>query len=64
MIFAMNCTDALNMAIKGVLADEPEGVHVITTELEHNSVSRPLTAMNDSGRIDLDPRDLRRPGIR
>lgn len=57
MIFAMNCTDALNMAIKGVLADAPGGVeaadHVITTVLEHNSVSRPLQAMADSGRIKL-----------
>ena len=55
MIFAMNCTDGLNMAIKGVLSDEhgspPE--HVITTVLEHNSVSRPLQAMHDTGRIEL-----------
>ena len=30
-IFTLNCTDALNMAIKGVI--EP-GDHVITTDLE------------------------------
>ncbi len=47
-IFALNCTDALNMAFKGVLA---EGDHVITTDLEHNSVSRPLRAMELAGRI-------------
>ena len=52
MIFAMNCTDALNMAIKGVLGDGA-GQHVITTVLEHNSVSRPLQAMADSGKIEL-----------
>lgn len=52
MIFALNCTDALNMAIKGVLADAP-GHHVITTVLEHNSVSRPLQAMADSKQIEL-----------
>ena len=40
-VFTLNCTDALNMAFKGVLA---EGDHVITTDLEHNSVSRPLRA--------------------
>ena len=40
-VFTLNCTDALNMAFKGVLAD---GDHVITTNLEHNSVSRPLRA--------------------
>jgi cysteine desulfurase family protein len=49
-IFTMNCTDGLNMAFKGVLA---EGDHVITTDLEHNSVSRPLRAMELAGRIAL-----------
>src|SRR6516164_6375711 len=49
-VFTLNCTDALNMAFKGVLT---EGDHVITTDLEHNSVSRPLRAMELSGRIRL-----------
>ncbi len=49
-ILTFNCTDGLNMAIKGVLND---GDHVITTVLEHNSVSRPLVAMERAGRIEL-----------
>jgi cysteine desulfurase family protein len=49
-IFTLNCTDALNMAFKGVLK---EGDHVITTDLEHNSVSRPLRAMELAGKITL-----------
>src|SRR5262249_43507121 len=49
-IFTLNCTDALNMAFKGVLAD---GDHVVTTDLEHNSVSRPLRALELAGRISL-----------
>jgi cysteine desulfurase/selenocysteine lyase len=49
-IFTLNCTDALNMAFKGVLN---EGDHVITSDLEHNSVSRPLVAMADAKRISL-----------
>jgi cysteine desulfurase family protein len=49
-VFTLNCTDALNMAFKGVLA---ESDHVITTDLEHNSVSRPLRAMELAGRITL-----------
>lgn len=53
MIFAMNGTDALNMAIKGVLANEGAREHVITTVLEHNSVSRPLQAMVAHGLIEL-----------
>jgi cysteine desulfurase family protein len=47
-VFTLNGTDALNMAIKGVLA---EGDHVITTDLEHNSVSRPLRALELAHRI-------------
>jgi cysteine desulfurase/selenocysteine lyase len=49
-VFTLNCTDALNMAFKGILAD---GDHVITTDLEHNSVSRPLRALELAGRITL-----------
>ena len=50
LIFAMNCTDALNIAFKSILRS---GDHVITTMLEHNSVSRPLQSMADSGFITL-----------
>jgi cysteine desulfurase family protein len=49
-VFTLNCTDALNMAFKGLLG---EGEHVITTDLEHNSVSRPLRALELAGRITL-----------
>ena len=44
--FTANSTEALNIAIKGVLH---RGDHVITTELEHNSVLRPLYEMEDHG---------------
>ena len=49
-VFTLNCTDALNMAFKGVLH---AGDHVITSDLEHNSVSRPLRAMELAGLISL-----------
>lgn len=49
-VFTLNCTDALNMAFKGVLQ---QGDHVITTNLEHNSVSRPLRAMELANHITL-----------
>src|SRR5438309_11354497 len=49
-VFTLNCIDALNMAFKGVLR---EGDPVVTTDLEHNSVSRPLRAMELAGRIPL-----------
>ena len=44
--FTANSTEALNIAIKGIL--DP-GDHVITTALEHNSVLRPLYEMEDRG---------------
>lgn len=48
--FAFNCTDALNLAIKGILR---YGDHAIATQLEHNSVLRPLSALAARGRISL-----------
>lgn len=42
VIFTLNTTDALNLAIKGLLRPRD---HVVTTVLEHNSVTRPLAAM-------------------
>jgi cysteine desulfurase family protein len=49
-ILTHNCTDGLNLAIKGVI--QP-GDHVITTDLEHNSISRPLRALEKAGVISL-----------
>jgi selenocysteine lyase/cysteine desulfurase len=68
IIFTLNCTDSLNIAIKGVLR---EGDHAVTTVLEHNSVLRPLNALEASGKISLtklrpgkdgfiDPREVKR----
>ena len=46
IVFTNNTTTALNIALKGIL--EP-GDHVITSTLEHNSVSRPLRFLEDGG---------------
>ena len=46
VIFAANATDALNLAIKGILS---AGDHVVTTVMEHNSVRRPLRALEVIG---------------
>ena len=48
--FALNATDALNMAIHGVLRT---GDHAVATLLEHNSVLRPLSELSRSGVISL-----------
>lgn len=49
-IFTHNCTDGLNLAIKGIVNP---GDHVITSDLEHNSVSRPLRKLEKDGVITL-----------
>jgi len=42
LCFSYNATDALNLIIQGTLA---EGDHVVTTNVEHNSVIRPVNHM-------------------
>ncbi|MEM1353613.1 MAG: aminotransferase class V-fold PLP-dependent enzyme [Planctomycetota bacterium] len=57
VVFTLNGTDSLNIAIKGVVNEcvtsNGQKPHVVTSVLEHNSVSRPLQAMSASGRIEL-----------
>ncbi len=48
VIFTLNCTHALNIAIRGALR---QGDHVIISDLEHNSVLRPVHAMAEAGII-------------
>lgn len=46
IIFTRNATEALNMAIFGLLRP---GSHAITTSMEHNSVARPLYHAEQNG---------------
>ncbi len=46
LVFTMNATMALNIALKGLL--QP-GDHVISTGMEHNAVARPLQALAAQG---------------
>ncbi len=68
IVFTLNGTDSLNLAIHGVLSG---GGHVVTSAADHNSVLRPLRWLEDRGRIDatrvdcdadglVDPDDVRR----
>jgi len=61
-IFTLNCTHALNMAIKGivpVLAKQSvsgglpsaDGVHFVISDLEHNAVARPVHSLSKTGSI-------------
>jgi len=50
VVFTCNATEALNIAIHGTLNP---GDHVITTDMEHNSVLRPLYRLESEGTISL-----------
>ena len=50
VVFTCNSTEALNMAICGLLNP---GNHVISTDLEHNSVLRPLYRMEAERNVSL-----------
>ncbi len=46
IVFTLNATYALNMALKGVLKP---GDHVVTSSVEHNAMWRPLKALEKRG---------------
>ena len=71
VVFTLNCSDALNLAIKGLVPLTGK-CHAICTHVDHNSILRPLNALQDQGRIEqarvpidpqtglVDPDDVRR----
>lgn len=64
VVFALNTSDALNLAIKGVVraairekrarggGGDARPVHVVTTAMDHNSVLRPLNALKEDGLVE------------
>jgi cysteine desulfurase family protein len=50
IVLTSNATEALNLAILGLLT---EGDHVVTPSMEHNSVMRPLNYLQKKGLIDV-----------
>jgi cysteine desulfurase family protein len=70
-IFTLNCSDSLNMAIKGLVQGAGGLAHCVCTHIDHNSILRPLNALHDAGAIEqtrvpvdaqglVDPQDIRR----
>lgn len=51
VIFCFNCTDALNLALRGLSL---RGGHALCTALDHNASLRPLCGMAARGEIALD----------
>ncbi len=57
VIFTLNTTHALNLAIKGLTGRgrrDGGGFHVLCSDMEHNAVFRPLYKLATEGIIDLD----------
>ena len=63
-IFTLNCSDSLNLALKGLVLYQLQqgqgGVHAICSDIDHNSILRPLNAMQEMGwvrqtRLPIDP---------
>lgn len=50
VVFTANSTEALNIAINGILRP---GDHAVTTDCEHNSVLRPLYRLEEERDVDL-----------
>jgi len=48
VILTLNATDALNIAMKGLLR---AGDHVVTSAIEHNSINRPLAGLEAAGTV-------------
>ncbi|MBI4772664.1 MAG: aminotransferase class V-fold PLP-dependent enzyme [Deltaproteobacteria bacterium] len=59
VLFCSGSTEALNMAIHGLAS---KGGHIITTQLEHNAVLRPLHYLETNGVCDVDVLPCRFPG--
>jgi cysteine desulfurase/selenocysteine lyase len=52
-IFTQNATDALNLLVHGFVKKTGAPFHAITTELDHNSVLRPLATLEQEKTITL-----------
>lgn len=55
VVFTKNCTEALNIAIKGSVN---RGDHIVISSLEHNSVSRVVQKLTDDGYAQYDVADF------
>ncbi len=70
-IFTLNCSDALNLAIKGLIHPGVQS-HAICTHIDHNSILRPINALQDQRLLEqtrvavdrqtglVDPADIRK----
>ena len=50
LVWCKNVTEALNLALRGLLRP---GDHVVTSSMEHNSMMRPLRALEQTGGVEV-----------
>ena len=60
VIFTLNTTQALNLAIKGVMS---RGGHVLISDMEHNSTLRPLAKLKKDRKITYDVYPTHKNGL-
>src|SRR4051794_10106612 len=48
-VFTLNCSDALNLAIKGLIDPNGGAQHAVCTHADHNSILRPLNELQARG---------------
>ena len=51
-VFTLNCTDGLNIALRGLIDPFKPG-HAVCTEVDHNSILRPVHAMADQWKLEF-----------
>ncbi len=54
IVFTLNCSDALHLAIKGIVLERVRRglkTHIVCTQMDHNSVLRPLRALERIGAL-------------
>jgi len=60
VIFTLNTTQALNLAIKGIMS---RGGHILISDMEHNSVLRPIAKLQNQRRLSYDIFPTHRDGL-
>lgn len=60
VIFTLNTTQSINLAVKGVMA---RGGHVLISDMEHNSTLRPIAKMQGERRISYDIYPTHKDGL-
>ena len=57
VVFTLNCSDALNLALRGLIDPFSPG-HVVCTAADHNSILRPIHAMAEQWNLDFTVVDI------